>query len=347
VTALSSYYSLTLPAGEKNPDLPKMAIWSDILISFIGIPIMVVWYWRGSWLLMDYYLWKFSPEPIDVHKSIAWSLIIGLVLMFITSETVFAFIKIKNQFVLAMLGRLRTYILAWGVVNYWRAVWYIWDEFLGGTTQWSCWIAHALPLVLLILMGCMSCILAPASTLGVDFVPHPLCADEPLFSNLPVPADDLFLLGIGREPQPLDEAELPKEAIENKKMHVCMSVSVASLVLNLKDLEEEGSEHADIEMTDMQKAAAAAVAAASPKELEMAEEKEGAIWASGATGRRGSYSSVRTRTEVAERRSSYLELQRPDLDRRVSRTGSMLASRRESGIEGGAVRRCSDLFRNR
>lgn len=329
MTALSSYFSITLPAGGKVPDLPLSVYMLDILTSFIGIPVMVVWFWRGSWLLMDFYLYGFSPEARDVHLSIAWSTIIGLGFMVMTSETIFAFIKVKNKIILALLGRLRTYLLAWGAVNFWRAVWLVWDEFLGGTTQWSAWLSHALSLVLLTVCGCVSCILAPASTLGVDFVPHPLCADEPLFSMLPCPADDLYLFGIGRQPHSLKEEALPKEALENQKHHVRMSIAKAST----KDLEELDKSTTEVEMTEL-------------TEDDLATEKaiqEAVIWSSGGTGRRGSYSSVRSRAELAERRSSYFEIQRPDLDRRVSRTGSVTGS----GKRGSALRRSSDLFRNR
>jgi len=172
VTLLSSYYSIRLPANEKTPPISKPVIAVDILTSFVVIPFFVVWFWRGSWLVMDFYLWKFSPEKADVWTSIGWSALMAIGFMLVASETVFAFITTENTLVLALLGRLRTYVLAWGVVNYWRAVWYIWDE-LCGTSQWSCWICHLAPLGVLMSMGCMSCILAPASTIGVDVVPHP------------------------------------------------------------------------------------------------------------------------------------------------------------------------------
>jgi hypothetical protein len=144
---------------------------------------------------------------------------------------------------------------------------------------------------------------------------------------LPCPADDLYVFGIGRQPHWLDEATLPKEALENQKHHVRMSITKVSTM----DLEElEKLEKSDIEMTEL------------PQEDTEKAMHEAAIWSSGGTGRRGSYSSVRSGAELAERRSSYFEIQRPDLDRRVSRTGSIVSSG-----TGTALRRSSDLFRNR
>lgn len=278
---------------------------------------------------MDFYLWRFSPETHDVWLSIAWSSIIGLGLMFLTSETVFAFVHIENHIVLGLLGRLRTYLLAWGVVNFWRAVWYIWDESTG-TSTWSCWVCHIVPVVVLAAMGCMCCLLAPASTLGVDVVPNPDCADEPLFSNLPVPADDLFFLAIGRQPQMLDEATLPKKALESQKQHARMSVLGNSAELFDVDELEKSSEMTEVKDDEL--------TAEEVAEMEKIEH----VWASAGTGRRASYSSARTSAKASQRRLSYFELQRPDLDRRVSRTGSITSQQ-----SGGAVRRHSDLFRSR
>lgn len=415
VTLVSSYYSIALPAGDKVPQPNAVVIVLDVITSFLVVPFFVVWFWRGSWLVLDYYFWEFSPEASDVWKSIGYSTLMALILMVATSETAFSFIMIDNQVILGLVGRLRTYVLAWGVVNYWRAVWYIWDE-SAGTSVWSCWVCHFLPLGILTAIGCMSCILAPASTIGVDFVPHPDCADEPLFSNLPVPADDLYIFAIARDPQMLDEQELPNVALETKKSFIRMSLitdqvdvddviaantkknaeksvemgklpttthpSAASLTNSghtgatdataapsddaaEKDeiipptLEEDGSPPPDGDHADEEAEMAVAWAAMEQKmdkaELASASMNASTAWASGGTGRRGSYSSVRTKAEVSQRRSSYFDVQRPDLDRRVSHRASVRASQRVSvrgsvrgsTSGGGAVRRTSDLFRNR
>jgi hypothetical protein len=322
ITLLPSYYSLTTPAGETPPPASAWMIVFDCVLSFLCIPIMVVWFWRGSWLVMDYYLWGFSPEPKDVQLSIAWSTIIGLGLMFLTSETLFAHVKINNAFLRSLLGRLRTYVLAWGVVNFWRAVWYIWDEFLGGTTQWSAWISHAVSIILLLASGCMACILAPASTLGLDFVPHPEAAEEPLFANLPVPVDDLFVFAIGRQPFSLEEEKLPPEVFESQKNFVESSL-MTSGELELMAVGESGARMA-----------------AEPEKTAATSEPQ-LVWRSGSTGRRGAYSSVRHSEEGRPR--SYMDMQRPDLDLRVSHTSTVNSMR----STGKSVRSTSDFFRSR
>ena len=356
VTLVSSHYSLTLPAKEKPPPLPYAIIVMDMLASFFAVPIMVVWFWRGSWLVLDYYLWGFSSERHDFSLSLVWSFIIALCLMVPTSETVFAFVTVKNPVVLGLLGRLRTWLLAWGTVNMWRVVWYLWDEFLGGTTQWSAWISHAIAIVCLMSMGCLSCIVAPASTLGVDAVPHPDCADEPLFQNVPVSMDDLYVLGIGRQPQTIDFSTLPKDSLEAEKLFEMSVLPGGTAHVDktggAEDTESNEDIEAEKEVPPMDVDKILGVEDTETKEdIEADNEvppvdrptlEASIVWSSGGTGRRASYSSIRAPSEVS-RRSSYYELQRPDLDRRVSWTAS-ITSLESSGI---APRRRSSLSRSR
>lgn len=52
VTLLSSYFAVALPATQKPPPLSLPVKIADMLISFILLPFGVVWFWRGSWLLL-------------------------------------------------------------------------------------------------------------------------------------------------------------------------------------------------------------------------------------------------------------------------------------------------------
>jgi hypothetical protein len=63
-------------------------------------------------------------------------------------------------------------------------------------------LSHFIGLVGLSLLGCLSCITAPPATLGVDAIAYEGCPDEPLFHNVPVPAEALFWCGIARQPTP-------------------------------------------------------------------------------------------------------------------------------------------------
>ena len=177
------------------------------------LPFAVVWFWRGTWLLLDYYLWGLTLSNVDVNYSILYSFILAYGLYALMCEPVIGLIdnhfgdpdKTKTgpgcSVFYELLGRFRTYLLAWATVGFWRGVWLIWDQFLGGTTPLSAGVGHVVAIVVLTTMGCVSSICAPPSTMGVDSVPNPDAADEPLFAMLPIPYETLYLFGIGRQPQ--------------------------------------------------------------------------------------------------------------------------------------------------
>ena len=200
VTVLSSYYSVTCECHKKPPRLSLYVRILDVIGSFVLLPFLVVFYWRGTWLLFDHYFWGFSTDDQDIHFSKLWGTIFFLICITITSEPVVATVdrKIANERILGMFSRLRTYILACGTVSWWRIIWYLWDQF-SGCSPASAWSSHIAAVVILLLLGCFSSINAPASTMGVDSVPHPSCVDEPLFSMLPIPYEVLYFFAIGRQ----------------------------------------------------------------------------------------------------------------------------------------------------
>ena len=69
-------------------------------------------------------------------------------------------------------------------------------------------------------MGAVSCIVAPASTIGVDAVPHPFCADEPLFSMIPLPYETLYFLGIARQEWVRKEDVAPSATAERREVEL-------------------------------------------------------------------------------------------------------------------------------
>jgi hypothetical protein len=204
VTLLSSYFALKLPAEENTPPPKNIGIiLLDIIVSFFGLPILVVWYWRGCWQLQDLYFWGLTGNEHDLLVSLGWSALLGLICTVLASEPLVHFIpdvdeKQQYGMTLFLIGRLRTMALAVGAVSFWRIIWTLWD--LGGTTNASAWTSEVVSIFLLTAMGCVSCITAPPSTLGVDVTPNPKSADEPLFAMLPIPWEILYWWGIGRNP---------------------------------------------------------------------------------------------------------------------------------------------------
>jgi hypothetical protein len=211
VTIVSSYYSLTVPAGKKSPDISKVAISLDVFVSFIVLPILVVSFWRGVWYLEDHYFWGFTDEPTDMFKSIGYSTLVFVICLGIASEDAVYWINVPKLPMLRVLDRLQTLILAVGAVSFWRAIWFLWDEsFRNDTSHVSAWVSHFLGVVGLVMLGCFSCVAAPPSTLGVDAIPCEGSAYEPLFSNIPVASETLVFCAIGRQPRIIKRGEEPR-----------------------------------------------------------------------------------------------------------------------------------------
>lgn len=222
VTIITSYRSISQPASvarERNSKDPIWLIVADMALSYVVLPIGVVGFWRGMWALLDTWLWGFTNSQKDINFSILWSFLLGVTMLLVGSEDAVqhfspegflsstAAIELTNR----IFGRLRTLILAFGTVNFWRAVWLVWDEFLGNSHIWSCILSHLLGIGGLLVLGCLSCITAPPSTLGVDAIAHPESSDEPLFHNVPVPAEALHYFSIAQRPEAiLKRLQLPE-----------------------------------------------------------------------------------------------------------------------------------------
>jgi len=201
VTIVSSYYSIVTPAGDETKiHLSRWFCVLDGIVSWGLLPILVVWFWRGTWLLLDHYQWGFTESDQDVRQSIGYSLILAIVALVVGSDDVVTHVPSPGDAKLILsqvLGRIRTAVLAVGAVSFWRAVWMLWDEF-AGINYASAWISHWLGLLCLASCGCMACITAPPSTLGVDAIAPEDAVDEPLFHDVPIPAEALSFFAIAR-----------------------------------------------------------------------------------------------------------------------------------------------------
>jgi hypothetical protein len=122
---------------------PVWVVALDVFLSYMVLPWGVVGFWRGSWLLFDWYLWGITDEK-ELHLSMLYSVLIAFACLIITSEDVVQNFPMESQAHSSLLrlannvfGRIRTLIMAIGAVNFWRCVWYVWDEFLGQSYTWS------------------------------------------------------------------------------------------------------------------------------------------------------------------------------------------------------------------
>jgi hypothetical protein len=186
VTIVMSYRSVALPArafAALPPD-PYYLVALDYAATYLILPWGVVGFWRGFWYLMDAALWV-APTRQSLLCSIVYSFIIGMVCLLLASDDIVCYFPSAKQFEQHpkvyryvqngnyLFGRIRTAVLAIGAVNFWRAVWYLWDTCMGLSSTWSACLAHVIGICGLTCLGCLSCITAPPSTIGVDAVADP------------------------------------------------------------------------------------------------------------------------------------------------------------------------------
>ncbi len=221
VTIFDTYYDTVSPQQRNDPgaassvnnanrnqkeEKKMMTYIVDMTMTFIALPIFVVWFWRGSWGLFDVFLWNYTT-PTVLHYSIMYGTIIavfGLYVFGAKSDYIMSYCSFSAESSSSILSSVSSFViqrvlsllLAISTVSFWRVIWYTWDEFLGGSTLWSGWVSHLLGVLGLACMGCMSCILASPTVVAVDAIPHPDAADEPLCHDVPVPAKSLHFMAI-------------------------------------------------------------------------------------------------------------------------------------------------------
>ncbi|XP_060073423.1 uncharacterized protein LOC132553210 [Ylistrum balloti] len=103
----------------------------DFLMSFVVVSPCVVFFWRGSWGILDVYLY---PNQMELSAWICFAygnfvmILTGLVQKYSTKIN-----KLKNVVFYFVLSRLYIYILATGSVAQWRGIWNLQDYYTGKT----------------------------------------------------------------------------------------------------------------------------------------------------------------------------------------------------------------------
>ena len=59
----------------------------DVLLSIGIVAHAVVWCWRGAWLILDEYEWKFSDKPADLCRTAWMSTLVGLLMSMVSILT--------------------------------------------------------------------------------------------------------------------------------------------------------------------------------------------------------------------------------------------------------------------
>uniref|UniRef100_A0ABM0M1N9 Uncharacterized protein LOC102803953 n=1 Tax=Saccoglossus kowalevskii TaxID=10224 RepID=A0ABM0M1N9_SACKO len=101
----------------------------DGVALFCIITTAVIFFWRGTWYIMDNIV-----NPRNYEASGWLSFVLGFLIIIVMHmwQTTFKRIVGKSNRVLwNIASRVHTYILAFGCVNQWRGVWHVWDNYTG------------------------------------------------------------------------------------------------------------------------------------------------------------------------------------------------------------------------
>ncbi|CAH2108592.1 unnamed protein product [Euphydryas editha] len=130
----------------------------DCVFSVTVVGSLVVFVWRGTWALLDIFLY-----PDDQIRSFMTSLIVGYAIVAVTFATQLPMRwlvgKLQGAWRL-LVADLYHLISFFATVNVWRAVWGLMDVyFFPDTPKLSNWCSHVISLALLILLNCSNSIL--------------------------------------------------------------------------------------------------------------------------------------------------------------------------------------------
>lgn len=138
----------------------------DSCISLLIVSPLVVGYWRGSWQLMDIFLFPENP-PLSVCSSLMIGIVAHLIFC-LGQHQLKSSLDIKRNLLLHIIGsRVYTVIFSLTCVNHWRGVWQLWDLYTGTSWQ-SGTVSTVLGLSLLVITRGLRNILAPPFVIVPD-----------------------------------------------------------------------------------------------------------------------------------------------------------------------------------
>ena len=97
------------------------------LFNFLLNSTLVVFYWRGTWVLCDISTIQVTAEQ-NAWLSFAIGNLIVLILSFAKKP------NLHNECILSVIFHIYIYTLGFGCVAQWRGVWYLTDYYSGKTT---------------------------------------------------------------------------------------------------------------------------------------------------------------------------------------------------------------------
>ncbi|OWF38371.1 hypothetical protein KP79_PYT10752 [Mizuhopecten yessoensis] len=106
---------------------------ANAVINLVVVSILAVFFWRGTWEVMDVYVF---PDNFELTAWVSVAVGNAILFLFAIMQSCFKHVnKIKNPFVYFVLSRLYVYLLGCGCVMQWRGVWFLQDHYTGKTWQ--------------------------------------------------------------------------------------------------------------------------------------------------------------------------------------------------------------------
>ncbi|GAB6027522.1 hypothetical protein CHUAL_001770 [Chamberlinius hualienensis] len=181
-------------------DSKKVLTGVDWTIALTVLSPLCILYWRGTWQLLDIYV--VIPDTYIKYPSGYISLAIGYLLTFLSNATqrpVSNIICNKRNHVIVrvFVSRIYTLIFAFGLVNLWRGVWQLLDEYFtnswysgAGSAVVGCWALASL--------RTLRNISAPPVIINTDVMDSDYTASPTMFQTLSTKKSTwFFLLDVG------------------------------------------------------------------------------------------------------------------------------------------------------
>ncbi|XP_033733681.1 uncharacterized protein LOC117322849 [Pecten maximus] len=157
---------------------------ANSLINLVVVSPLVVCFWRGTWEIMDVYVF---PDDFGLTAWVSVAIGNAIIFLFSILQDYFSKLnKLNNPFVHFVLSRLYVYLLGFGCVNQWRGVWFLQDHYTGKTWQ-SATGSTVIGVSVLCCLRCLSGIIASPLVLFRDNDRDSLFVITKRFSSKVVP----------------------------------------------------------------------------------------------------------------------------------------------------------------
>lgn len=136
----------------------------DFMLNLLIFATLVVFYWRGTWNLIDIY---FLPGQTARNAWGSFGIGHGVMLTATLAQGYLKKIDSRKRLLFIVISRIYTYFVAFGSVSQWHGVWLVYD-FYAGTSWLSAFSSFIIGSFFLIVFRSYSNVFAPPLVIGHD-----------------------------------------------------------------------------------------------------------------------------------------------------------------------------------